>query len=448
MDTTNYEFEIFDLISKCLDKDESIVFDKHFDFLLPNGVKKLGWKGDTVVSVKFRLEYDSYSRLYHLAIREHVKNLIVIAIVEDDMFFRFKRNIQLRNRQKITLKGYNEFVDEVKKTKFPIAVTENKKEECINEECINEECKNEESKNERFHKDKEEIIKEKLTRDIKNKKISIFIGAGVSASAGVVNWNSLLEELCIKKKIAKIDSEVDNVIKGRYIIDVYKQKEEKTNDSQDENKTDKFYESKIPDEFYEDIRKILYANAKKSNLIKAIAELINNCNIESIISYNYDDLVEQELGDKCQSIYDKSRLIEGKTRQIYHVHGCIPQKEEEDFSEIVLGEKEYHKVYQEAYNWGNVEQLHALCRSTCLFIGLSMKDPNLRRLIDISIDGSGVDPVHYAFLRRIEYNVPFMESIMRGFGVNCVWYDEHKDLPALLKELTPPQKKKSNPMAK
>ena len=98
----------------------------------------------------------------------------------------------------------------------------------------------------------------------------------------------------------------------------------------------------------------------------------------------------------------------------------------------MLGEKEYHKVYQEAYNWGNVEQLHALCRNVCFFIGLSMRDPNLRRLIDISNDGGEIERVHYAFLRKSENDVPFMEKIMRGFGVNCIWYDEHEDLPRMI----------------
>ena len=60
---------------------------------------------------------------------------------------------------------------------------------------------------------------------------------------------------------------------------------------------------------------------------------------------------------------------------------------------IVLGEKEYHKIYQEPYNWGNIEQLHALNRNVCFFIGLSMNDPNLRRLIDGSNeDGEGGNP--------------------------------------------------------
>ena len=62
-------------------------------------------------------------------------------------------------------------------------------------------------------------------------------------------------------------------------------------------------------------------------------------------------------------------------------------------------------------------------------------DPNLRRLIDISIDGSEIEPVHYAFLRRIEYDVPFMEKIMRGFGINCIWYNNFEDLPNLIYQL-------------
>lgn len=65
-----------------------------------------------------------------------------------------------------------------------------------------------------------------------------------------------------------------------------------------------------------------------------------------------------------------------------------------------------------------------------------MKDPNLRRLLDISIEaGSEIEPTHYVFLREIEYNVPIMEKIMRSFGILCIWYKQHSDLPKLLNEL-------------
>ena len=64
-----------------------------------------------------------------------------------------------------------------------------------------------------------------------------------------------------------------------------------------------------------------------------------------------------------------------------------------------------------------------------------MKDPNLRRLIDISLDGSENNAVHYAFLRRIEYNVPFTEAVLGSLGVNCIWYEQHEDLPKLINSL-------------
>ena len=97
-------------------------------------------------------------------------------------------------------------------------------------------------------------IQERIKGVLKRDKISIFLGAGVSASAGVVTWNSLLEQLCIKKGLPKIDSDIESVIKGRYIIDAYKKNP-----------------NEIPDDFYIDMRNILYANIHTSKLINSIA---------------------------------------------------------------------------------------------------------------------------------------------------------------------------------
>lgn len=58
------------------------------------------------------------------------------------------------------------------------------------------------------------------------------------------------------------------------------------------------------------------------------------------------------------------------------MHGFIPQnKGGIDTPMPVLSEEQYHEVYANAYNWGNIEQLHALNRTTCFFVGLSMTTP-------------------------------------------------------------------------
>ena len=398
IDTTSikgetFEKDVFRLISNCLSQDEGIVFGGEFDFLLPNGVKKLKWPKNTAVEIKYRLIYNSFSKIREIYDRIQPSKLIIVVINENETSLRLTNNARMSRRQ-IEVISYQ---DLYKKTSA-IGIS-------------NMDFAEDENNGNKYLDNVDANIQERIKGVLKRDKISIFLGAGVSASAGVVTWNSLLEQLCIKKGLPKIDSDIESVIKGRYIIDAYKKNP-----------------NEIPDDFYIDMRNILYANIHTSKLINSIARLIEISNIESIISYNYDDLVEQKVNEKkpCYPVFDKSRPIDGNSLHVYHVHGFIPQNG--DWSPIVLGEKEYHQIYQESYNWGNVEQLHALCRSACLFIGLSMTDPNLRRLIDISNNGGEVEPVHYAFLRKIEYDVPFMEKVKREIGVNSVWYNKHEEL--------------------
>lgn len=398
-----FEKDIYNIITKCLSEDETIEFDLHFDFRVPNGVKKLNWEKNTVIEIKYRFIYNSFERIRYSFDLYSPPKLIIVVIEENSLSLRLNCNATMTGRA-IEVLSYNDLIQKAKTEVF--GQNDSKQTESLGK------------LGNKYQKEKDDNVLIKLKHIIKNNKVSIFMGAGVSASAGVVTWDNLLEQLCVKKEINKIDSDIDSVIKGRYIIDEYKKK------------------GKIPDEFYYDMRGILYANTHSSKLIESIANLINTCRIESIISYNYDDLVEQEVNktNRCYPVYAKTRPVEGNNFYIYHVHGFIPKNG--IWSDIVLGEREYHKIYQESYNWGNVEQLHALCRSSCLFIGLSMTDPNLRRLIDISIDGGEVEPVHFAFLRRIEYNIQLTEKILRGFGINCVWYDRYEDLPNLINALT------------
>lgn len=51
------------------------------------------------------------------------------------------------------------------------------------------------------------------------------------------------------------------------------------------------------------------------------------------------------------------------------------------------------------------------------------------------MDQSEGDAEHFAFLRRNEYDVQYMESMMSSFGINCIWYDNHDELPDILTNL-------------
>ena len=76
-----------------------------------------------------------------------------------------------------------------------------------------------------------------------------------------------------------------------------------------------------------------------------------------------------------------------------------------------------------------------------------MKDPNLRRLLEIAQRNSGKAVRHYVFLERKSVHKEFekaetdfqtREDLLADLGLNVIWYkgnDNHRELPMLLKQL-------------
>lgn len=280
---------------------------------------------------------------------------------------------------------------------------------------------------------------------------TFFLGAGVSMDAGGPSWKELLRK--ILRHFKRIGSKTDfdkvydacglsAIILGRYAV----------SDRKNLKNLSKYLQ-----------RYVLYHNVDpgKSELINAICEavigeqedkyIVAKGRLDSIITYNYDDIVEAALekrGVSVSRIYLKNRNHRNEF-PIYHVHGLIPQENQGIVSTLILSEREYHEMYKEAYNWSNVEQLHALDRNTCFFIGLSMTDPNLRRLLDISRAGSDKEICHFAFLKReslfkpeeIEKNKLHFNTIelqLRDLGVQVIWYEDHKEVPEILRKIISP----------
>ena len=120
----------------------------------------------------------------------------------------------------------------------------------------------------------------------------------------------------------------------------------------------------------------------------------------------------------------------------------------------VLSEREYHALYADAFHWANIELVRAFTRNTCFFIGLSMTDPNLRRLLDIAKIKDDKSIRHYIFMRKepVKAGIPnhikdnkhwaIMENQFRELGLNIIWYNynehnpnDHSDLKTQLYRL-------------
>ena len=386
---------------------------------LPHGCDAINIKGSAIIEIKNNLLYET-----EIQQSEIYKNIVAGNVVETMIVIYISSN--KHNLQDEGVPG------RIKYYEASTFVTFTKKAINAGKGAVNSALK---EKNLQHNRTWEIIREERLKKAINefNRYDSvIFVGAGVSASAKIPDWQSLLKNLLDGGSKIPLD-EFDNVYS-----------------SMDGSNLEKSLEID-KNAIVEKIRQVLYPNTnyQESCLITTICELIiQQKNLRSVITYNYDTLIEECLKKKdksCFSVYKNNR-DESNSFPIYHVHGIVFRNgKNEQPEDIVLTEDDYHRVYSEVFDWSNVEQLHALTRCTCFFIGLSLNDPNLRRLLDIAQRGSGKSVRHYVFLERkssfvendiAEKDFMIREDMLADLGLNVIWYkgnDEHRELPELLK---------------
>ncbi len=250
----------------------------------------------------------------------------------------------------------------------------------------------------------------------KKGELVLFLGTGINIDIGGLSWIRLLHRLRSfllerDRKSRSIPSE-----KIQHLCNVFEfhQGSDPLIDAQILYQgMKKDYIKAVKNAIYNgtnDYEKSLDANtiSSASNSLSAITRLCSKKKIHAIVTYNWDDLLERTLskyGVDCDPISSDGYERTEEKMPIFHVHGYLPKQSRSwHYKEppIVFREKEYHDLYNSPYAWANHLQIELLREKTCLFIGLSMKDPNLRRLLRIS-SGKHREPKHVVCLRRPLY---------------------------------------------
>lgn len=404
--------EVIDIIISCLNDDEPYEYNKRVrgsteivaDLFLPNGCKALGFDAKSIIEVKRYINNDtlrSIRFIYDNMIDNNVICRMIVICGETTQTAQFYKVGYLESRNIETIE-IDELIIKIRRIKNKIKV-----------KSISDDDK----QNKRIEDAKAAVRK--------NKQIVFFLGAGVSRASGILLWEDLLKRLAEKLWVDKSESfinknELTSIQKGRYIKAGFEDKDI---------------------EFVQSVKEIIYEdNPVPKELIKVIGNYALALKLDSIITYNYDNLVEEYINGLrigfCYSIYGDSQIPGGDMLPVYHVHGYIPKSDKELASnDIVFGEEEYHRIYQQPYNWSNIEQIRALTRKTCFFIGLSMNDPNLRRIIDIA-NKKADSPRHFVFLKKENEEFDKMDDdIFEKMGLWCIRYNDHDELPGLLSSL-------------
>lgn len=284
--------------------------------------------------------------------------------------------------------------------------------------------------------DYNEYVIDRLKNDIQIGDLSVVLGAGVSNDYKAPSW---------KKLVGDFENEINSL--ASIEITHLKDKIGST-----ELIHAQLYKELLPeDKFYDRLYSSLYEYYNPLELLNpettlyeigSLLERYSNKKNIKVLTYNYDNFLEQNLEkyfsyEKYKIFYNEEDEI-GNLIPIYHIHGYLPY--DQDISKkykdsIKLIEDDYNFLYNNPYSWQIETQLEAFRKNNCLFVGCSLTDPNIRRLLKIAM---GSQKRHYAIMcieDLTSFELVIVSHHFSKMGVDIIWTKEFDDYPKILKNL-------------
>ena len=104
-------------------------------------------------------------------------------------------------------------------------------------------------------------------------------------------------------------------------------------------------------------------------------------------------------------------------------------KESKYINSLIFNESEYFYLYNNPYSWNISKQMHDFTFNTCLFIGVSLTDPNMKRLLEAS-----ANPLKFNFI-FMKKEEGFKESTYRSvtnyffsYDLITIWIDKYEEI--------------------
>jgi hypothetical protein len=306
-----------------------------------------------------------------------------------------------------------------------------------------------------------------LAKAVHQEKLTLALGAGVSASSGLPPWVGLLRRIAgtylTHWEFENSRGKASNSLPPKDLSisfwneyhwsDATKKIATEFVKHEDALQLAQMIKARIrPTDWMYLVRKSLYGDSPLPAPSELLSEIAGMCSIDigktEILSYNYDNLVEvalQQLGIRSNGIWQSTKHRRLGTVSVYYPHGYLKYGGGPNVP-IVLGEDDYSEYSIDQLGWKNSVQLRQFSSTTCLFIGFSLTDPQVRRLLWVAKRSGGTH--HYALLPSAaikEDKTEMLESLfdaqLRDINVNVIRYcagvdgKDHSRLPQLIKLL-------------
>ncbi|WP_233118783.1 SIR2 family protein [Aggregatibacter actinomycetemcomitans] len=279
---------------------------------------------------------------------------------------------------------------------------------------------------------KKQLIKE-LVNELSANNLAIFAGAGLSVSAGFVDWKILLRDLADEMNL-DIDKEESNLVSlAQYYVNSKCGKRSKINQL-------------ILDEFSQ--------SATLTENHKILARLP----IDTFWTTNYDSMIETALKEAGKVVGVKHCVeqlpisIHKRDVVVYKMHGdaSLP-------NQTVLIKDDYEKFHLTRNDFFNALRGDLLTKRF-LFLGFSFSDPNIDYILSrIRASYSENQKEHFCILRKVQKNEnepqdefeyrqrkqQFFISDLERVGISALLIDDYSEITEILMEIEQAQKRKT-----
>jgi hypothetical protein len=223
--------------------------------------------------------------------------------------------------------------------------------------------------------DNESRLVEFLASQLRQGRIALFLGAGISKPFGLPLWDQLLQRLFASRQRKpnrkdKLEKQAEAFHSEFFATD------------------HSGYVKAIHDALYDRSVRVDFEEMRRNATLAAIASLVMSSRrgrVAHVVTFNFDNLLEiylQYHGFVVRSIAEDNAWAGVADVAVLHPHGLIPYgAPDKSSSQIVFDRSSYATVIGDAKNAWRQQILCILRSHTCLFIGLSGDDDNLLSML-------------------------------------------------------------------
>lgn len=247
----------------------------------------------------------------------------------------------------------------------------------------------------------------------KRSQFGLVLGAGVSNPFDIPVWKDLLTQIANHSKIdgKKVDKpDAPATARAEILYRHFAEKCRQELVSSGKEIDERALARQVKGDWLEIIRELLYANLpERDNIDRAhpyLGEFLDIVKKSPLtVTYNFDSCLEMMLLARqrrnrekeryYETVFDGSLPFRSHKGIIYHPNGYLPENILDGFSDdIVFSEQSFGDQLLESVAGRHFSFAHHLSKNTCLFMGVSFNDENLRHLLR---RGATTNPGHYHY---------------------------------------------------